>query len=161
MEGGGNFEFSEDQPLEDDEISTQSIDFSVQVSIYTSSGIITYQEVAEKEDYSRNYFNIYWCEGDNGSQHGIAKSWGNIPAYTNSYGHSNVVKENNTNAHYLTYFSYSWWFGVQRFAMLEINNSNDDYQLWTVNNSSSFEDTTDNLGTSSAIYRYIWKWRNF
>ena len=47
--------------------------------------------------------------------------------------------------------------------MLEINNSNDDYQLWTVNNSSSFEDTTDNLGTSSAIYRYIyiWKWRNF
>ena len=74
--GGGNFEFSEDQPLEDDEISTQSIDFSVQVSIYTSSGIITYQEVAEKEDYSRNYFNIYWYEGDNGSQHGIAKSWG-------------------------------------------------------------------------------------
>lgn len=30
-ENGGNFEFSEDQPLEDDEISTQSIDFSVQV----------------------------------------------------------------------------------------------------------------------------------
>ena len=142
-EPGGGFDDSENEDVEvdllsDDDVSASAVDFSVQMRGYTSAGIIDYQEIAQKSDW---FFNIYWFEGDGGSNHGTPMSWGNIPLYMGD----TEITTFDTSAVNLVFFDYSYIFPVQRYAALEfVGNQWIDgayFDFWGVDTSPNFAPT--------------------
>ena len=137
-----------------DDIEAQSVNFSVRVQAYLTTGeILSYSTLNSRGIYAGR-FSIYWYEGDGKSGHGDAKTWGNTPTKTAAYGYSiGAGNSNSTYANGLAYFSYSYGMGVQRYARLYSYTSS-RFTRWSVSTSSSFESSRQSTGTTSTTYLY-------
>ena len=137
-----------------DDIEAQSVNFSVRVQAYLTTGeILSYSTLNSRGIYAGR-FSIYWYEGDGKSGHGDAKTWGNTPTKTAAYGYSiGAGNSNSTYASGLAYFSYSYGMGVQRYARLYSYTSS-RFTRWSVSTSSSFESSRQSTGTTSTTYLY-------
>lgn len=137
-----------------DDIETQSVNFSVQIRAYLATGETVSYSTLNSRGLRAGRFTINWYEGDGKSGHGDSKKWGNTPTKTAAYGYSiGGGNSNSTYASGLAYFSYSYGMGVQRYARLRITTGS-GYSRWSVSTSSSFERSRASTGTSSYVYLY-------
>ncbi len=130
---------------EEDDIGANSVDFTIRMKVYYSGGIADWSTLG-RISLQAGYFDIWWKEGNGGGNHGGNKTWGNTPSTAEAYGYDQQGGAGGDEyALYISYLSYSYNMGVQRFAEVWPHYAT-GFTCWSINTDSSFEANRTSTG---------------